>query len=519
MSKPVRTDRRKNGLKKQISIDYYIRLKNGMLIKVCQKAFCGVLNVGKDRVQRVCKRQLVTGTAPIERRGGNRKAEKFASRRNAIIAFIRKFKVMEVHYCRSKISKRQYLPSELSINKMYAMYDKEIMEVHLKVKCSYFRSVFNEKFNIGFREPSTDLCSMCQMYKEKIKYESNSEIKQKLMIESTIHKRRAKAFFEMLREEKPSMVTFSFDCQKNMALPKLPDQAAYFSRQISLYNFGMVQGSSKSPLTRDNVFLYVWGEFDRPKGSNEIASAVYHRLCRTDVATDIDCIRLIADGCGGQNKNSIMVTMCMYWLATKAPTHIKKLELIFPVAGHSFIPPDRVFAKIEKDVKNQETIVNPSEYMKIYEQHGKVVSLGSEECPVFDWKSVSTEFVKPPGQWHFKFNESKRFILTKSTNQNISVRGEVYYKSDLGVGKTVTKKGKLLRSMAAKALSIGINIKEEKLVDVNKLIIKHFGKDWHNIDRLLFFAQVMANNSDQNAHIDVEDLICEHSEEHTGFRI
>lgn len=68
------------------------------------------------------------------------------------------------------------------------------------------------------------------------------------------------------------MVAFSFDWQINMALPKLPDQASYFSCQISLYNFGIVQKSSKSPLTRNNVFLYVWG--DRPKGSNQIASAV-----------------------------------------------------------------------------------------------------------------------------------------------------------------------------------------------------------------------------------------------------
>lgn len=31
----------------------------------------------------------------------------------------------------------------------------------------------------------------------------------------------------------------------------------------------------------------------------------------------------------------------------EAPKHVIKAELIFPVVGHSFIPTDRVFAKIE----------------------------------------------------------------------------------------------------------------------------------------------------------------------------
>lgn len=98
------------------------------------------------------------------------------------------------------------------------------------------------------------------------------------MTKLTVHKRRGKAFFDILKQERDGIQTISFDCQKNMVLPKVPDQAAYYSRQFYLYNFGIVQGSSKSCLTPLNVFLYVWTENIRPKRSNKIASAVSHRL-------------------------------------------------------------------------------------------------------------------------------------------------------------------------------------------------------------------------------------------------
>nr|CAH7720967.1 unnamed protein product [Callosobruchus chinensis] len=43
--------------------------------------------------------------------------------------------------------------------------------------------------------------------------------------------------------------------------------------------------------------------------------------------------------------------------------------------------------------------------------------------------------------WHVKFNPAKRFIITKLLTNNVLVRGEVNYKSDLGMDKSVFKRG------------------------------------------------------------------------------
>ncbi|CAH2104487.1 unnamed protein product [Euphydryas editha] len=127
-----------------------------------------------------------------------------------------------------------------------------------------------------------------------------------------------------------------------MCLPKTPDESAYYSRQVNLLNFTIVQASLKSKLEPSNVFAYCWLENSFPKASNQIASALYHRLQNTEL-DGIKTVRLIADGCAGENKKTTVLAMCSKWLA-EAPCHAKTLEIIFPIVGRSFIPPDRIFA-------------------------------------------------------------------------------------------------------------------------------------------------------------------------------
>lgn len=133
---------------------------------------------------------------------------------------------MDVHYCRSK-SHRQYLHSNLNINKMYNMYTNETTVPELQVKASYFRNIFNRNFNIGFKLPAKDVCSTCLSLREQIKHEKEISKKKDRMNELTVHKRRAKS--------------------------------------------------------KQNVFLYTWTEDEFSKGSNQIASAVYNCLNTVDL--------------------------------------------------------------------------------------------------------------------------------------------------------------------------------------------------------------------------------------------
>lgn len=117
----------------------------------------------------------------------------------------------------------------------------------------------------------------------------------------------------------------------------------------------------------------------------------------------------MADGCAGQNKNTTVVAMCTMWL-TEAPEHIQKMEVIFPVVGHSFLPADRVFGRIEKEFRKRDTILKPDDYTDIIKEYGIVIPV--EECPVKDWKEAAKNVLKTVGTRHVPFMKCKRFVLS-----------------------------------------------------------------------------------------------------------
>ncbi|CAH0404198.1 unnamed protein product [Chilo suppressalis] len=184
------------------------------MIQVYQKAFLQILQIKRYRVENVIKNYHLYGNFPTEKRGGDHKSHKYKDKKENIIKFIKTFKCSEVHYCRG-YTKRMYLPPELSINKMAKMYNDQAPE-NLKVKELYFRTVFNTCFNLGFGS---------LQHNEKLKIALTDSDKSILMAEKTVHKRRAKEIFKMLKEDNRKIKILNFDCQKNMPLPKIPDQS------------------------------------------------------------------------------------------------------------------------------------------------------------------------------------------------------------------------------------------------------------------------------------------------------
>jgi hypothetical protein len=180
------------------------------------------------------------------------------------------------------------------------------------------------------------VCSRCLELTEKIQEERESVKESNLVAAKRLHILRAKAFFDLVKKQRPDLVTLSFDCQKNLHLPKLLDQMVSYSHQLYLYYITIVEGSSTEKLSPGSVYNYCWTEDEFAKGSNQIDSALYDGLMKTNL-TNKKTVCLIADGCGGRNKNSTVIGMGFLWLMF-VPKQIEVTELVFPNAGHSFIP-------------------------------------------------------------------------------------------------------------------------------------------------------------------------------------
>ncbi|KAF9796767.1 hypothetical protein SFRURICE_012618 [Spodoptera frugiperda] len=250
---------------KNLTAEYYVTIKNSHnQIRVCKSTFLNVLKVGKDRVTGILQRSYKDGGSTAkENRGGNHKIARYAEKRRRVEQFIESLEAAEPHYCRAKSSIRLYLPPELNIVKLWKMYQEQVQDMpQLKVKQSFFRDIFNKKYNVGFGSPLKDTCSRCFELTRKIETASTSQEKVTFMTQKGIHTLKAKAFYELLKVEPEHTISLSFDCQKNNPLPKLPDQAAYFSRQFNMYNFTVVIGTSKSALDNEHATVYHLGDDD-----------------------------------------------------------------------------------------------------------------------------------------------------------------------------------------------------------------------------------------------------------------
>ncbi|CAH1110932.1 unnamed protein product [Psylliodes chrysocephalus] len=312
---------------------------------------------------------------------------------------------------------------------------------------------------------------------------SSSE-KKDVITEQRVHKLKAKAFFNLLKSPPENVAVFSFDCEKNLPLPKLPDQASYFTQQINYYNFTVVRGSSTTSLVPENVYSYVWTEVDFAKNSNSTASAVWDALVKSSFLGEIDTIHLFADGCGRQNKNSIMMTMLSVWLMKKAPQNGVRYDC-------------------EKEVKKKSVVVKPSDYEKIIAHRSTIRKLGVD-WQVYDWKSEAQTHMKTPSAWHFQFNKKKRFVFTRG-KANVLIRGESNYYADIGEAKSVLKRGKNTSAINSTELDIGCKLKGDKSTIIS-LLKKHYGDTWEENPDLSFLKEALVTSRAEQDNMPETDV-------------
>lgn len=424
---------------RKISISYFVPKENGKDVQVCSKTFTSITCTQRMRLLRVANAFLATGSQPKERRGGKnaKQLEDIAAMTDLIKEDIMKYKCRESHYSRNKCC-RSYLPPELNLKSMHDKFIEKQKRTCGKIcSLSKYKSVFYKNFNLGFGNPHEDTCSSCKEFLIKIKNEKVLENKNSIRTVYRLHKLRAKRFFSLLNNydnekiyNEDTVIKICFDCQQNQPLPKLSVGEVFYSRQAWLYNLCIMQHKPKQNQTnqtkqdKDDIEFYVWLENQSGRGANEIASALQNYLKKLEAK----CLRenkkklkieLYSDSCSSQNKNFIMLTMLANFMASSKV--FNKLSHFFPIRGHSFMPPDRVFGRVEKDYRRRETIISPKEYIEILRKHGQVNEWGKDWFTL-DMKTKAKDIVK--SNLPFKISQT-RIIHFTVVSRNKSKEVEV----------------------------------------------------------------------------------------------
>ncbi|KAJ4426045.1 hypothetical protein ANN_27672 [Periplaneta americana] len=189
------------------------------------------------------------------------------------------------------------------------------------------------------------------------------------------------------------------------------------------------------------------------------------------------------------NKNTTMLGMVIHWFLSEAPENIKKIEIWFPIVGHSFIPPNRVFGNLERQFQSLSVIENSSG--SSYEETWKLAFPVSEE-------EQETN--------HYKECQQRTCL----------VQGEPFYNFESGEPKSLNKKGKhFQKGYIPNSIPMGVILKEAKIRDIKSLLELHFGEDWVLNANLSFYTEMFNQqqglgvadlNENEGEHTDVVDF-------------
>lgn len=315
---------------------------NGTKCIVCREFFKATLNVTDAFMRSSIKKRSSSGILTKDQRGKHRPANKLPEDAERFIRdHILSFPSVESHYCRKKSSKK-YLDASLNISIMYRLY-RDLCNGNSKpVTMEKYRQIFKE-YNLGFFRPKKDQCKICLTQKNLTNEEraaQESEYKKHLKKKNAA--REARDYDKKLAKENTSILSFNFDLQAVLSTPKGSAGQIFYLRKLAVYNLTVYN------LGNQEVKCYLWDETQGKRGANEIASCVYDFIMLSH--NRISSVRMMSDGCGGQQKNSIFATMCLE-LCINHPS-LETVDHQFFEPGHTEMECDSIHSKVEKKSKH-----------------------------------------------------------------------------------------------------------------------------------------------------------------------
>lgn len=160
----------------------------------------------------------------------------------------------------------------------------------------------------------------------------NSKDKLKLQEKYDYHIEQKKLFRqkrteckELAKQSPDSIQCATFDLQQVISLPITNESSLFYKRRLSAYNFTMYDTTSRA------CTCFTWYEAQSKRGSSEISTALNIHLKDSDIR-GLKHVYLFANGCSGQNRNSIVASALLYTINNA--TNLEEITLQFSVPNH-----------------------------------------------------------------------------------------------------------------------------------------------------------------------------------------
>lgn len=205
------------------AFSYRLRIE-GRDIPICKVAFLSFHGITKHRLQRIHNSIVMYGHSPKDKRGSHKnRPKKIPEPIVYLIEYhIKSFKARQSQYSLRNNPNRQFLPEDLTVSDMHREF---VLKYHINIPYKSYWTVF-KTFNIHFGYPRSDTCNMCDSLNSKIKAEERDFEKSQLIVQKTLHLKKAEAFRSLKRsyiqKAKQDLINcISFDYMQNLPLPHL----------------------------------------------------------------------------------------------------------------------------------------------------------------------------------------------------------------------------------------------------------------------------------------------------------
>lgn len=270
--------------------------------KICKTAFLMLHRIKESRLRKKIYRNRSDSE---DKRGKHNSHYKIPLEvEEDIREFIENYPSRESHYSPSVKTGRKYIESTKNISILFDEFIEKFYEYKNYINYHFFYHIF-KSCNVGFGFPRSDLCCVCEEFNVKIKSAENEKsdsIENELRVKLNEHQFEANIFYELqnyyknLAKSDKNFAVLSMDYEKNFFLPITKVSVEYYSRQLSIHNFGIHDmGEGKA-----NMFMY--SENFSMKGPNETISILNFYLSNK-INQNIKKICIFSDNCFAQMKN------------------------------------------------------------------------------------------------------------------------------------------------------------------------------------------------------------------------
>lgn len=458
-SVPVKRKYTKSGQSSRVNYEYTVKHYDAVH-KVCRRGFISIHGINEKRLHIHIQRVKVspTGTGVDDKRGKAPNPKTVTGiTLERVHEHIANLPTTSSHYTRAKSPHRRYLESGGTIKGLHSKYFSWMNENYPEeetVSTRYYEKVFTEQYNIGFQPPKKDTCGFCDATKVAIEEKKASELDaSELETKLREHKEQAKMVQQLLSSQsdlvqsdsEESVRVIAMDLQQTLPCPRVSTGIAYYARKLWVYNFCIFD------ITKGKATMFVWDEVTGGRGSDEVASCLIKWLnLRQGEGEEIDVLRIFCDNCGGQNKNINIVLTALRLIHAKK---LVRVEFVYMISGHSYLPCDRAFGNIEKKLRVAEEISTTQQYVAIIKSavNPPFETIPMEREEFLDVKVLSKYVTKRPTA--FPFSRASQLVVTFRYKEGYLIKTD-YDFADLATNVTECRVMKTNRRYSPKLFNL-----------------------------------------------------------------